>query len=311
MGGCAVLLLIIQTGAAGADPYRYSYAQMYMQELILHPLRGEPVSIHLPFQAHGVQFSPDGRFLYAMEGRARAEAPQSLPGLLKVEFDPIRIKVLPGSDSLRIDSYLVSHDGSKIVIVGSHIGDPKPTCGVFELSLPSGDIRQALQACPHGDQLSLSRDRNRILANIGHPLERNTGMELIDLAKGTSTQIYKDWWQGAWSPDGKWIAAMTRDKHSRLVLLDPNDFSRRRDLGRGGDFPEWSPDSRYIQLWKKPWSNGLFCSFLSEPIPWTVDTVDVQTGRRKTIPSFRCFSGGAVGWADNFVVRQPVSPTAN
>ena len=81
-----------------------------------------------------------------------------------------------------------------------------------------------------------------------------------------------------------------------LVLIDTTSFSRRRTLGSAGALaPAWSPDARYLLLWKY----CLFrCGFsLDLDPPATLETLDLQTGKRKTIRNSRCqINNASTGW---------------
>jgi WD40 repeat protein len=119
---------------------------------------------------------------------------------------------------------------------------------------------------------------------------------------GTTHVVSKDFWIGVWSPDGKWIAVKA-NRDRRLFLLDARDFSKRRSLGNtSSSDPEWSPDSRYLLLWKY----SLFkCGFFLdiEP-PATLEVLDVKTGHRSTIHSSGCqLSFGSTGWLSTDIAK--------
>jgi hypothetical protein len=121
----------------------------------------------------------------------------------------------------------------------------------------------------------------------------NLHKELVDLAHGTSRPLFSDIWEGVWSPDGKWIAG-TRDND--LWLIDAHELSKRRALGGTSHArPAWSPDSRYLLLWKY----SLFkCGvFLDVDGPATLEALDIESGSRSVIQSSQCrVEFGSAGW---------------
>src|SRR5579872_5802520 len=120
--------------------------------------------------------------------------------------------------------------------------------------------------------LSLSPDTEQAVA------VRRDRLELVRVADGTSRVIAQGILNAAWSPDGRWIAAL--DVHGRTELYDTSDFKRKRTLAESE--VQWSPDSRYLLRIKS-------CLF---PIAvngvGTVQALDVATGKSVTIESSRC-----------------------
>jgi hypothetical protein len=115
---------------------------------------------------------------------------------------------------------------------------------------------------------------------------------LIDLARG-ATKSLGDLGRATWSPDGKWIAAIEW-KRKRLILLDANDFSHRRDLGSTVS-AAWSPDSRYLLTWK--W-HFLKCGIgIDVEPPASLEVLEVASGKRSLIRSSQCqLIAGPIGW---------------
>jgi hypothetical protein len=120
-------------------------------------------------------------------------------------------------------------------------------------------------------------------------------VELLDLVHGTTTSLGSEFWTGVWSPDGKWIA-MLGTGNNKLFLVDARDFSKRRELGdTTGIEPVWSPDSRYLLLWKYYWFK---CGFYIdiEP-PAALEMLDIKNGKRTAIRSSDCQVDRAqIGW---------------
>jgi hypothetical protein len=72
---------------------------------------------------------------------------QFASGLVRIEFHPTRVTSVPGSRGLgdfAIRAYAISARQDKIVISGIHRGGQR-TCGIFELSLAAGSIRQVTE----------------------------------------------------------------------------------------------------------------------------------------------------------------------
>jgi hypothetical protein len=139
----------------------------------------------------------------------------------------------------------------------------------------------------------LSPDGELAIATVGGDQDEPSHLELIDLVHATTKPISGEVEQGVWSPDGKWIAAFAY-RNTKIFLIDASDFSKRTDLGSAPwRRPDWSPDSRYLLLWKYQ----LFrCGvFLDVEGPATLEMLDIQSGRRSTIPNSQC--GVEHGWS--------------
>jgi len=117
-------------------------------------------------------------------------------------------------------------------------------------------------------------------------------MDLIDLAHGT-TKSLGDLSRPAWSPDGKWVAAIEWNR-KRLILLDASDFSHRRVLG-STILTAWSPDSKYLLVWK---FHFLKCGFaLDVEPPASFEMIELASGKRSLVGSSQCqLGGGSIGW---------------
>jgi hypothetical protein len=246
-----------------------------------------------PFALGYVAFGPDGKALYATAGSDPGKQNEARRGLLKIEFNPTRVSNVPGSLEFGIFNMAVSRREDKIVISGLRLQEGSPSCGVFELTLPGGDVRQVLHIpdCEYRSgwtDLSLSPSGEQAVAR------HNYGLELINLVNGTIKVIGAEFWTGAWAPDGKWIAAL--DNKSQLFLIDPSNLSQRRRLGGTGGGVHWSPDSRYLLLFK----DQLFCGIYF----YTIETLELATGKRSVVRSSRCkIMGGATGWVSSEAVK--------
>lgn len=132
----------------------------------------------------------------------------------------------------------------------------------------------------------MSPDGQRAIIKAGKHLnlvDVNSGE--VRVLKETSTDT-----QSAWSPDGRWIAAVS---NGRITLLDSHTAARSRKLGSAGDALVWSPDSRCLLLRKSSLSCALTLYGTS------LEVVEVETGRREQIKSSRCtITAGRLGWMD-------------
>jgi Tol biopolymer transport system component len=115
----------------------------------------------------------------------------------------------------------------------------------------------------------------------------NHHLELIDLVSGVAKPFGEGLLMGAWSPDGRWLAALESDGRGRTILMDAHDYARRRIVG-SSDL-EWSPDSRYLLGWKE--------HDLCGPDFGTLQMIDIETGRATAIESSKCkVNQSTIGW---------------
>jgi hypothetical protein len=294
-----VVTILISAARSSENPYQYSPANYFRapsnpSALTVYPLTGKAINVPLPFVPWLVAFGPDGKSLYATVGFDPRKEGDARRGLLKIEFNPSRVSEVPGSREFGISGLAVSVREDKIVISGGRLEKGSQNCGLFELTLPSGEARQVLQTpdCEYRSSwtdLSLSPSGEQAVGR------HNGQLELIDFVNATSTVIGAEFWTGAWAPNGKWIAAL-KGKQSQLFLIDPNNLSHRQMRGETGGGVHWSPDSRYLLLFK----DQLLCGFYF----YTIETFEVATGKRSIIRSSRCkIEGGPSGWIANETVK--------
>jgi hypothetical protein len=103
----------------------------------------------------------------------------------------------------------------------------------------------------------------------------------------------------AWSPDGKWLAAIylvpsgpgQPGIRGRTILIDPNDPSNRRDLGGAGEMDVvWSPDSRFLL-------HTIWAANCPSATPLTFETIEVASGARSVLQNSRCkVASSMIGW---------------
>jgi hypothetical protein len=306
-----ISVTVSSTGQNQSVPYPYEAAG-YVSGPLLHALRiflskGNAVTIALPFRLERATFAPDGKSVYGIIADSQSDVDRDQPSLSRIEFNPTRASSVAGTNGfIAIKSFAVSSRQDKIVISGNRQSANGRGCGVFEILVPNGDVRQILISDCHyqgaWDNLSLSPNGAEAIASVG----TNRGdlhLERIDLVHGATKSLGSEFWMGIWSPDGKWIAARASSGYDRLFLIDASDFSRRRTLGGAIVLkPAWSPDSHYLLLWKEYlFRCGIYPDL--EP-PATLETLNIQTGKRSTIRSSRCqITGGPTGWVSSEIAK--------
>jgi len=266
------------------------------QELEVFPSNGKAFRLPLPASLDVLAYGPDGKALYARHfgDMSKLEPPE--PGLVKIEFNPTRLSALPGSTTLSVYYALaVSPHQDRLIISGHEAGASRSSCGIFELSLPVGILRKIVESAScdpivdppyaHWAYLSLSPDGRRAVAL------RNHHLELISLSDGKVSILGDATYEmGAWSPDGRWLAA-TKITDDNTRLLDAHTLADGRSIG-ATDL-EWSPDSRYLLARRR----SVLCG-LGEVA--TFETVDLRTGKRTEVKSSKCLIDRArTGWVSS------------
>jgi hypothetical protein len=308
-----VLLLVLvaatsaaQTKATASQYHVANYAPGFKEPLRIFPFNGDMITIPLPFRLGNTVFSPGGMALYGTNTSGEDGVLRASRGLSKVEFNPIRISPVLGSEPFIIRSFAISAQQDRIVLSGSRAAKDGPRCGVFEILLPLGSVRQVLDSdCRYRlswDHLSLSPDGLQAVATVGSNLDHDLHLELIDVVHGTARTLSTEFWMGVWSPDRKWIAALGNGNNN-LVLIDTGKFTRKRTLGSIAAIPPaWSPDARYLTVWKY----HLFrCGFyLDVQSPATLELIDTETGKRSTVKSSQCeLVLGSTGWLSGRIMK--------
>jgi WD40 repeat protein len=273
--------------------YRYSAAFISTTgtaghaELVIFPLRGKALKI--PIRSAGGPFSygPDGKTLYGQctPDPVGPRDPVKI-ALCKIELKTVTKTAVSGSTGLYARDFAISNQRDRIFVSGNRRDGDK--WGLFEIAIPGGAMRQVLQQSGKGPKsslghLSISPDGRRAVAT------RNGRVELIDLPDGTATPLGDKLFIAAWSPNGKWLAAVEKGEQGRTILMDAKTLTRQRTLGPSE--LDWSPDSRYL-LGFKP------CG----PYSGTLEAIDVESGERTTIESSECqVNQATTGWVSNEV----------
>ncbi len=307
----AVALTLLSASAGqGADPEPVLYsAAAYASDgldvnsrLIIFRSDRAKFSIPLPLTLQYIAFGASGKSLFAAAfGRIDARSGTTLPGLWKIDLDPVRVSAIPGLGAFyAIDRFAVSRREDTILFSGTRRDGGGDTCGVFELTLPDGNLRSVLTTttCSAGSPWRVFDISPNVLEAL---ISADRSLALLDLAHGKITPLGGMISQGAYSPNGKWIAVVGVDKQNRwrTSLIEREDVSRRRELGESGGFEvAWSPDSRFVlQAVNRP--------ACPSQDPTALETLDVETGKKFTIKNSICNAGGSnvVGWVSSKIGR--------
>ena len=200
---------------------------------------GKEVGIPIPLALNNVVFGASGNALYGTSQKT---------DLLKIELNPVRIVRLPGFESFAwMDRFAVSRNEDKILLMGGR--DRGRSSGIFEVSLPDGKLRVVLETATTGFPWRIGDLAPGAEEALIELMRIPGGLALLDVASGAITPLGNELWEGSYSPDGRWLAALDRStpgRASKRVLIDRKDWSRRRDLGRRVSQLIWSPDSQLL-----------------------------------------------------------------
>lgn len=307
-----VVAMLASPAARSAEPASFSPAALISRQttgnhaeffIAVFPTAGKEYEISLPLRPRWFAYGSSGRSVYAtalMETGTKSFTTQR--GILKVELDPVRVSTIQGLDAFySIGPFAVSQDEDLVVSGGARGNYPAGSCGVYEIRLPSGDIRAAIETsdCRAGSPwrvLSLSPEGTEalILADLR--------LALLDLVKGSITKIEGQLSGGSFSPDGRWIAALQLGDPkapSKTVLIDRTNLASRRDLDGVEDSEfVWSPDSEFLL-------HAVYRPACASQNPLALETLEVQTGNRSLIKESICNSGSSrqIGWVRSDIKR--------
>ena len=203
-------------------------------ELKVFPRVGEAFSIPLPIALSSLSFSPDGKALYGSRlfdaTMLLQQDPSKNGGVFKVQFDPVRVSLLPGSERLfPVYSLAVSAAKDMLVAIGFEPGGKRGMSSLLELNLKTGAVRTIVESfAPMTDRTiyyaNLSLKPDALQATAYH----NHRVEIIDLTNGATRLLEAGIEAAAWSPDGRWLAV---NKGATTILLDSSTLKQRRVLG--------------------------------------------------------------------------------
>jgi hypothetical protein len=297
--------------ARSAEPVSFSPAALVSRQtagngaeffIAVFPPAGKEFEISLPLMPRWFAYGPSGRSVYATAlvdtGRGSITTQR---GILKIDLDPVRVSNIEGLDAFYSLGPFAVSQGEDLVVSGGAKGNyPAGSCGVYEIHLPAGDIRAAIETsdCRAGSPwrvLSLSPEKTEAL------ISANRSLALLDLAKGSTTKIEGQLSKGSFSPDGKWIAAIQINNPNppKTILIDRSDLTKKRDFGVSEDSEAvWSPDSKFLL-------HAVYRPACPSQNPLALETLEVQTGNRSLIKDSICNSGLSrqIGWVRSDIKR--------
>src|SRR5579859_1169505 len=293
-----------QSGAGTAQPqYAPAYyfgTQSDPPELVVFPPAGKPVVIPLPSPGlpRAMAFTPDGRAIFTTINTIKSPrtpghpARLGQPRLIRIDLSQVRVTTV--ADLVGLDSVSelgITPRGDRILFTAAG-WNGNLAFDLFEIE-PSGETFKMLLA-RFGDAVGgISPDGSRMLVDLVD------GLAIVDLATRATVTLGRGLWKGAWSPDGRWIAALQLDPESeqprprlsRTIRIDAHDFSQRRDMGGESDVEVcWSPDSKYLLYSEsQPYCSGTGVSLL---------TMDIESGKRVIVKGSKCNMKGRqkIGW---------------
>jgi hypothetical protein len=226
--------------------------------------------------------------------------------LYKIQFSPMRTTAVSCLAGLDFQSATVSAAEDKLVFSGRYGPVGNRTCGVFEVPLSGGEVRPIfIVECPLSHQpwesLSLSPDGKRAVAIYSKGLARPqpflpNSMVVIQLDSGRTKSLGAPFEKAAWSPDGRFIAAIAGGRGSRTQLFDASSLAKVKTLPNSE--AEWSPDSKYL-LRVKPCASGEDGTF---------EALSVDNGAAVPIKSSRCMVYNiSTGWVSNSILPSATS----
>lgn len=150
------------------------------------------------------------------------------------------------SPRLRVIRPRWSPDGTQIT-VQSYPGLPD----IYLVPAAGGEMHRLLPPADEGierEDPDWSPDGHAIIyASLGTAGNSDSGIHVFDLRTHTDTKLANSsgYWRPHWSPDGRLVAALTRDLQ-RLVIFDPVR-KEWREIARGKSLiAEWSHNGKWL-----------------------------------------------------------------
>jgi hypothetical protein len=152
-----VLAMLAVPAARSAEPASFSPAALISRQttgnhaeffIAVFPSAGKEFEISLPLMPRWFAYGPSGRSVYATA--LKETGPRSFtdePGMFQIELDPVRINTIQGLDAFGSKGPFAVSQGEDLVVSGGSEGKnyPAKSCGVYEIHLPAGDVRAAIE----------------------------------------------------------------------------------------------------------------------------------------------------------------------
>ncbi len=225
--------------------------------------------------AEGVSFSKDGQWVAYVrlpEGtlwRMKADGSQQL----QLTFAPMKVCMPRWSpEGKRIAFFDAPPEGhSKIYVIPAEGGTPE--------ALTSGEHNEA--------DTTWSPDGNSLVFGSGG--EPDSAIHVLNLNTHAITDLpgSKGIFAPDWSPDGRYVVALTASDPNKLMLFDfkTQKWEKLRDLSAG--YPNWSPDGRWIYFMSE-FAAGSTVFYRAEVSTDKVEQI-ANIGNAQAVSAFRGF----------------------
>ena len=194
--------------------------------------------------AEGLAFSRDGQWVTYTSYPDGTLWRSKLDGSerLQLTFPPLRV-LLPrwSPDGKQIAFNARLHDGPFNIYLISSEG------GQAQRILPSEQTQEDANWSPDGSSLVFGSDAD---------VRNKEPIQTVDLTSKRVSVLpgSSGFFSPRWSPDGRFIAAMTKDTAFKLMLFDFSSRKWTEVFGSQMTYPSWSHDGKYIyfQSWHDP-----------------------------------------------------------
>jgi hypothetical protein len=292
----AIVLFVSEAALSAQDKrtpiHDYSAAVVSGSSLHIFPFNGGERSIELPVSPNFVVPSLTNAVIYALITTA-----PKVQRLVRIDLLTRSVLELAGQEGFTgVMSFAIDSKEKDVLISGTYsIGGKRS--GLFSLDLETGIVRNVASNMSDAylsswTSLSLAPDGDKAVATA------KKGRVAFVNVKELRLERFWDATAAFFSPSGRWILSAGFEPGLPLTLIDASNFSKKSALGdAGSSIPVWSPDSRYILLWKSALSCGLAAGYTG-----TLEELDVETGAKKDIESSRCRVNHPAFWVSNEVL---------